>query len=100
MPLIQVTVKHGRTLDDARQRLEMAVTEARAKLGALIHTVEWNAPRDSVKLRGPGVEIDMRVDVQELHVSGDVPLLSNLLKGPVVAGIKAVLERAFQRRLT
>lgn len=95
MPLINLSVKHGRTLDDARGRLEMAVTDARAKFGLLVQRVEWADDRNSVRMSGTGFSADMRVDENEVHVSVDVPILGRLLGNPVQAGLKGIVQKAF-----
>ena len=48
MPLIDLTVQHGRTLDEARHRLETAAQEFSRKLGALVRRVQWAPGRDRV----------------------------------------------------
>ncbi|MEX0712960.1 MAG: polyhydroxyalkanoic acid system family protein [Pirellulales bacterium] len=99
MPLISLSVKHGRSLEEARLRLEETVAQALDRFGSLLERVEWSADRDRVKLFGPGVELEMRVDAQEVYVTGDMPFLSKLLGRPLVAGLKGLLEQTFQKRL-
>jgi hypothetical protein len=100
MPLFNLSVKHGRTVDEARRLLELAVKEAQGRFGPLIQRVDWSADRSSVKLFGVGFEAQMRVDALDVHVSGDMPLLGNLLSGPLVSGFKAIIQQTFQKRLT
>jgi hypothetical protein len=38
----------------------------------------------------------MWVDAQEVHVSGDMPLLGRLLSGPLTAGLKQIVQQTFQ----
>jgi hypothetical protein len=100
MPLINLSIKHGRTLEEARTRLETAVHEVCARFGPMIQRVEWTADRTAVRLLGRGFEADLRVDAQEVHVTGDLPFLGGLLGSPLVAGLKAIVHETFQKRLT
>ena len=99
MSLINLTVQHGRTFDDARARLQMTVDEVRQKFGMMIQRVDWAADRNSVKLFGTGFELELRVDAQAIHLTGDIPLIGWLLATPLLQGLKGVLERTFQKRL-
>ena len=48
MRLISLDVKHGRTLDDARARLEKVAADTEAQFGGLVQRYEWNADRTNV----------------------------------------------------
>ena len=100
MPLFQMSVKHNRTRPEARVRLELAVREARTKFGPLVQRVEWSADREAVTMSGVGFAVTMRVDDTDVHVEGDSPVLGKLLGGPVTAGLKAALTKAFPKPLT
>ena len=93
MPLIQVNVKHGRTLDEARDRLVRAVTELQNRFGPMLKSCEWSPSRSAVVLAGPGVRLDVSVDASEVHVSGDVPLLASLIGADRV---KQIVEATFK----
>lgn len=95
MPLFHVAVRHNRTIEDARARLETAVDEVRNRFGAVVQRVDWSADRNAVTVGGAGVVIEMRVDPQEVHVSGDVPLLASLLGKPLEAGVKQIVQQTF-----
>jgi hypothetical protein len=94
-----LTIQHGRSQDEARRRLETAVHEISVKLGAMIRRVEWTADRNRVKLEGPGFWIEMWVDALAVHVTGDAPMLSRLLGGPLGSRLKRIVERTFQKQL-
>ena len=100
MSLINLSFKHGQTLDAARSDLEKAVQDVRAKLGPMVRGEEWAADRNSVLLSGPGFKADMRVDPQEIHVAMDVPVLGGLLGNPIAAGLKDILQKTFHKQLT
>ena len=98
MPLINVTVAHGQTLEDARRRLEKAVHDVCGQFGG-ISRVEWAADHNRVKLEGAGVRVEMWVDAQHVHATGDIPILGELLGGPLASGLKQILQQAFQKKL-
>jgi hypothetical protein len=99
MPMFNLTVKHGRTLDEARTALERSVNEVRSQLGPMVQRVEWSADRNTVKMAGTGFVVEMRADPQEIHVEGDLPLLNSLLGGPLGAGLKKVLHQTVEKHL-
>jgi hypothetical protein len=100
MPLISLSLKHGRTLEDARARLETTLADVNSRFGLMINRVDWSADRNSAKVIGKGFEIDLRIDATELHVTGDIPLIGKLLGQPILKGLKDSLEKSFQKRLT
>ena len=100
MPLINLSIKHGRTLDEARARLQQTVDEVCTKFASMVQRVEWADDRNSVKVSGTGFVVEMRVDAQDVHVVGDIPLLGRLLGQPVISSLKGILENKFQKRLT
>jgi hypothetical protein len=99
MPLINVTIAHGRSLDEARRRLEMAVQEVSSRFGAVIRRVDWAADRDRVKLEGVGIQVEMWVDAHDVHAIGDIPILAGLLGGPLASRLKEIVQRIFQKQL-
>jgi hypothetical protein len=100
MPLINLSVKHGRTLEEARSQLEVAVQRVHSQFGALIRQVRWSVDRSQVRLDGMEFWVEMWVDAYEVYVSGDLPLLDALLGSPLVAGLKQIVQQTFQKRLT
>src|SRR5688572_4067349 len=99
MPLLSLSIKHGRTLDDAKGRLEMAVQELQSRFGAMINRIEWSPDRAQVKVFGKGVEIEMRIDAENVHVTGDIPALGGLLGGVFRRGLESVVKTTFQKGL-
>ena len=100
MPLINLSLKHGRSLEEARSNLETAVHEVQHRFRALVQRVEWSADRRWVRLDGTGFWVELWVDAQEVHVSGDIALLGGLLGGPLASGLKQIVQQVFQKKLT
>jgi hypothetical protein len=100
MSLINLSIKHGRTLEEAQDQLETAVREVHSRFQALVRRVEWSADRQQVRLDGVGFWVEMCVDTEEVHVSGDMPLLGGLLGSPVADSLKQIMQRTFQKKLT
>jgi hypothetical protein len=100
MPLINLSVQHGRTLEEARSNLEAVVHKVHSQFRALVRQVAWSADRNRVRLDGLGFWVEMWVDAQEVHVSGDIPLLGGLLGSSVATGLKQIVQQTFQKKLT
>lgn len=99
MPLLNLTVQHGRTLEDARRSLETAVDGVSRQLSTLVRRTEWTPDRQRVKLEGVGFWLEMWVDAQTIHATGDIPLLGGLLGGQFVEGLKQIVQQTFQKKL-
>jgi Putative polyhydroxyalkanoic acid system protein (PHA_gran_rgn) len=99
MSLINLTVKHGQSVDEAKRRLERFVQESQSRFGSMVQRMEWNADRDQVKLYGTGFEADVRVDSVAVHVAADIPALAGFLQGPIVSQLRGMLEQTFQKQL-
>jgi hypothetical protein len=99
MPLIDVTLKHGRTLEDARRTLETAVHRVTGQFGTLVRRVEWAADRNRVKLDGVGFWVEMWVDAEAVHATGDIPVLAELFGSQLGSGLKQILQQTFQKKL-
>jgi hypothetical protein len=99
MPLISLSLRHGQTLEEAQKRLETAVHEVHGWCGTLVQRVTWSADHNHVRLDGVGFWVEMEVDAQEVHVTGDLPVLGRLLGGPVATGLKQIVQQTFQKQL-
>jgi hypothetical protein len=99
MPMIDLTLQHGQTLEEARRRLETTVNEVNARFGSMIRRAEWAADRSRVKLDGVGFWVEMSVDAQALHATGDIPILGRLLGGQVTSGLRQIIRQTFQQKL-
>lgn len=94
MSLIDVKLKHGRTYEDARDRLAKAVAQLQGQFGGMIRKAEWSPGRDAVVLEGPGARLDLKVDADEVHVTGDIPLLAGLFGS---SNLKQLVESTFKK---
>lgn len=99
MPLMTLSVQHGHTVDEARQRLETAVHELTNWSGTLLREVAWSPDRSQVRLEGRGFWIELRVDSRAVHVSADLPVLGRLLGGSLTTRLQEILQRTFQAKL-
>jgi hypothetical protein len=99
VPLIDLTLQHGQTLDEARRRLDMTVKEVTGKFGSMVQRVEWAADRSRVKLSGVGFWVEMSADIQAFHATGDIPMLGRLLSGPLLSGLRQIVQQTFQKNL-
>jgi hypothetical protein len=95
MPLLNMSVKHGQTWEIARANFERGITEASTKFAIWIQRVEWSADRTSAKLFGPGFVVEIWVDAQEVHATGDLPLIAKLFEAP----LKAFLQQTFHKQI-
>ena len=99
MAALNLTVRHGRSLEDARRGLEAAVQRVSGQFGPLVRRVEWAPDRHRVKLDGAGFWVEMWVDAQDVHATGDIPMLAGLLGGQLGAGLKQIVQQTFQNKL-
>ena len=100
MPLINLSVPHGQSLEEARSHLETAVHKVLSPFGALVRQVAWSDDHTWVRLDGIGCWVQLWVDAQDVHATGDLPLLGALFGRPVAAGLKQILRQTFRKQLT
>jgi len=99
MPLIDVTLQHGRSVEDARRRLEDTVNQVNATFRPMIERVQWAADRNRVKIDGSGFWVEMAVDAEAFHATGDIPVLGKLFGSRFASGLKQIVQQTFQRNL-
>jgi hypothetical protein len=100
MPLINMSVQHGQSFEEARSRLETAVHKVLSQFGALVRHVAWSADHSWVRLDGIGFWMELWVDAQEVHATGDIPILGALLGRPMAGELKQILQQTFRKSLT
>ena len=99
MSMIALSLKHGQSAAEARNRLQVAVRQIRQLFGSLIRQVDWSANGSQVRIDGAGFWLEVVVDSQSVHATGDIALLGGLLEGPLAAGIKRIVQQSFQKQL-
>ena len=98
MSLLTLSVKHGQTQEQARDRLEKAIDQVRTQYGGMIHRVDWAPDRNAVKLTATGgVVVDMRVDAQDVHVTADLPGFLGMMASPLLLGLRGIVEKEFKQ---
>lgn len=99
MPLINFSMQHGRSLDEARRSLETAVCNIQSQFSSLLRQVDWSADRSQVRLDGTVFWVEIWVDAQLVYIRGDILGLGGLLSGPLGKGLQQIIEQTFQKRL-
>ena len=99
MSVIDFSMEHGASLDEARRRLRTAVSQVQGMFPAVVQSVSWSPDETSVKLIGKGFDLQLRVDAVRIYASGNVTLLGGLLSGKLAAGLKQILQRTVAKRL-
>ena len=56
---LNITVKHGQTLEAARASFQKAITQVHAEHNRWIRHVEWSADQSSAVLSGPSYQITL-----------------------------------------
>ena len=100
MPLINLSVQHGQSLEEARSRLETAVDKVMSQFGVLVYQVTWSTDHSKVRLDGRGFWVELWVDARDVHATGDIPLLGMLLGSPIAGGLRRILQQTFRKQLT
>src|SRR3989442_12866315 len=99
MSLINLSVKHGQSQEEARANLESSVSEVCAKFGSMVQKVEWSPDRHHVKIVGTGFEANLHVHPIEVHATVDVPLLNGFMQNLLNNRLRATLEHNFPKLL-
>ena len=99
MSMITLSMHHGQNQDEARTRLEAAVGDLRKLFGSLIQEVNWSDDKTQVRINGAGFWLDLRVDAQDVHATGDIAMLGRLLRAPLTAGLKRIMQDTFHKQL-
>ena len=99
MSLIALSLKHDKTLEEARGDLESVVQQVHDLFGMLIRQTVWSPDQSEVRLDGRGFWIEMSVDDVLVHVTGDIPVLGHLLGGRVSSSVQQIVQKTFQKQL-
>jgi hypothetical protein len=100
MSLINLSMQHGNSFEEARSQLARSVAEMQRRFGPFLSRTAWSDNDSRVLMVGTGCEVEVWVDATQIHLRGDIPLLAKLFGDKLIAGIKGLLEHDFQKRLT
>jgi hypothetical protein len=95
MSALSITLQHGHSRDEAIQRLEHAVDQLQSRFTGLIREVRWTDDHSRVRMDGTGFWVEMTVDAENLHATGEIPALGGLIS----AGLKKILSTSFQKQI-
>src|SRR4051794_34729328 len=91
MAHIDLSVKHGLTPDVARAIFEKKLDDASTRYPKWIQRLDWAPDRASVTVFGPGIEVRVWHDSEEVHAKGKVPIFVKLFEGPLKAIVRQTL---------
>jgi hypothetical protein len=90
MAQLDMAVDHGQSLEVARQNFERAMTAAQKTYGSWVRRLEWSPDRTSVKMVGPGFDLEISYDEKKVYARGTIPFAFKLFERP----LKAFLAKA------
>jgi hypothetical protein len=93
MAELNMSMKHGQSLEAARGNFERAIVAAQAEHGRWIRQVEWADDRSSAILSGPAYQVTLSFDDQNVYARGRVPLAFRLLEGPLRRFVEQTLKK-------
>jgi hypothetical protein len=93
MAKLNIAIDHGQTPAVARVNFERAITAAVERFGKWIQRADWSPNRDSVKMAGPGFDVELSYDDQKVYARGTVPIAFRLMEMPIKAFLKQALGR-------
>jgi len=91
MARVDLAIDHGQEPAAARVNFERAITAAQTRFGTWLRQVNWSDDRSSVKLAGPGFDVELTCDEQKVYVRGTVPIAFKLMEGPIKSFIAQAL---------
>jgi hypothetical protein len=93
MALINFSIQHKLSHEEAKARLASAAGEVRKRYGPLVQQAEWSADREVLTVRASGAVAEMHAEADRVHATIDVPVLSGLLGGRMTETIKDIVRR-------
>jgi hypothetical protein len=91
MAKLNIAVDHGQNPATAQANFEQAITAAQHRFGGYIHRAEWSEDRSSVRMAGPGFDVELSHDDKKVYARGTVPLAFKLMEGSIKAFITQAL---------
>ena len=92
MAALNMSVKHGQGLDVARANFEKGITSAQSQYGKYIRQVDWSDDRNSARLSGKGFSVDLTLDAESVHATGEVPFFVRFMEGPIRKFVEQTLK--------
>jgi Putative polyhydroxyalkanoic acid system protein (PHA_gran_rgn) len=93
MAKLNLALDHGQTLAEARANFERAISAAQDRFGAWIQRADWSEDRSSVRMTGPGFDVELSYDAQKVYARGTVPLAFKLMEGSIKSFIRQALAQ-------
>jgi hypothetical protein len=94
MAKLDIAVDHGQSPQTAQAHFEHAVAAALDRFSTWIRSTDWSEERESVRVVGPGFDVELTFDDQKVYARGTVPLAFRLMEGP----IKLFIARAMAEK--
>jgi Putative polyhydroxyalkanoic acid system protein (PHA_gran_rgn) len=91
MAKLNIAVEHGQNPATARATFEQAIAAAQDRFRKYIHRADWSEDRGSVRMAGPGFEVELSHDDKKVYAHGTVPLAFKLMEGRIKAFITQAL---------
>jgi hypothetical protein len=91
MARVDLAVDHGQEPEAARANFEQAIAKAQTRFGKQMRQVNWSDDRSSVRLTGPGFDVELTYDEHKVYVRGTVPIAFRLMERPIKAFIAHAL---------
>ncbi len=92
MAALNMSVKHGQPFEVAKANFEKGISAAQAQYGKYVKQVEWSDDRTSARLSGSGYSVDLRLDGESIHATGEVPFFVRFLEGPIRKFVEQTLQ--------
>jgi hypothetical protein len=91
MAKLNLAIEHGQTPAAAKANFERAIGAAVERFGKYIQHADWSPSRESVRLGGPGFDVELSYDDHKVYAKGTVPLAFRMFEIPIKAFIKQAL---------
>ncbi len=91
MAKLNIAIDHGQTPAGAQANFERAMSAALERFGKWIPRADWAPDRRSVRMAGPGFDVELSYDDQKVYARGTVPLAFRMLEAPIKVFIKQAL---------
>jgi hypothetical protein len=91
MAKLNIAMDHGQNPATAQANFEQAITAALHRYGKYIHRADWSEDRGSVRMAGPGFDVELSHDDKKVYAHGTVSWAFKLMEGPIKAFITQAL---------